>query len=48
LRVLSRHANAGTDAGCIVVEIARRVLGPGRLPRYVKAARHGGIERVLV
>jgi hypothetical protein len=36
------------DADYIVVEIARRVLGPDWLPDYVKAANNGGIERVLV
>jgi Fe-S oxidoreductase len=49
LQGLSRFADdAGTDADYIVVEIARRVLGPDWLPDYVKAANNGGIERVLV
>ena len=49
LQGLSRFADdAGTDADYIVVEIARRVLGPDWLPEYVKAANNGGIERVLV
>ena len=49
LQGLSRFADdAGTDADYIVVEIARRILGPDWLPDYVKAANNGGIERVLV
>jgi hypothetical protein len=49
LQGLSRFVDdAGTDADYIVVEIARRVLGPDWLPDYVKAANNGGIERVLV
>ena len=49
LQGLSRFADdAGTEADYIVVEIARRVLGPDWLPDYVKAANNGGIERVLV
>ncbi len=49
LQGLSRFADdAGTDADYIVVEMARRVLGPEWLPDYVKAANNGGIERVLV
>ena len=41
-------ADAQTDADYIVVEIARHVLGEDWLPRYVDAATHGAIERVLV
>jgi Fe-S oxidoreductase len=49
LQGLARFADdAETDADYIVVEIARRVLGPDWLPDYVKAANNGGIERVLV
>lgn len=49
LQGLARFADdAGTDADYIVVETARRVLGPDWLPEYVKAANNGGIERVLV
>lgn len=49
LQGLSRFdQDAGTQADYIVVEIARRVLGPQWLPDYVRAANEGGIERVLV
>jgi FAD/FMN-containing dehydrogenase/Fe-S oxidoreductase len=49
LQGLSRFGpDAGTDADYIVVEIARRVLGPDWLPEYVAKANAGGIERVLV
>jgi len=49
LQGLARFADdADTDADYIVVEMARRVLGPDWLPDYVKAANNGGIERVLV
>jgi FAD/FMN-containing dehydrogenase/Fe-S oxidoreductase len=37
-----------TDADYIVVEIAKNLLGPDWLPRYVQLANAGGIERVLV
>ena len=37
-----------TDADYIVVEIAKNLLGPDWLPRYVQLANSGGIERVLV
>ncbi len=36
------------DADYIVVELAKYTLGPDWLPRYVRAANQGGIERVLV
>jgi Fe-S oxidoreductase len=36
------------DADYIVVELAKYTLGPDWLPSYVRAANHGGIERVLV
>jgi FAD/FMN-containing dehydrogenase/Fe-S oxidoreductase len=49
LQGLSRFDDdAGTHADYIVVEIARHVLGEDWLPKYVEAANHGGIERVLV
>ena len=49
LQGLSRFDDdAGTTADYIVVEIAKRVLGPDWLPRYVERANRGGIERVLV
>jgi len=49
LQGLSRFSDdAGTEADYIVVEIARHVLGPDWLPKYVQAANNGGIERVLV
>ena len=41
-------ADAGTQADYIVVEMARRILGPDWLPAYVARANAGGIERVLV
>ena len=40
--------DANLDADYIVVEIARHLLGEDWLPKYVKAANNGGIERVLV
>ena len=49
LQGLSRFSDdAGTEADYIVVEIAKHVLGPDWLPKYVEAANNGGIERVLV
>ena len=42
------NQDSGTEADYIVVEIARHVLGEDWLPKYVDAANHGGIERVLV
>jgi Fe-S oxidoreductase len=49
LQGLSRFdEDAATGADYIVVEIANRVLGRDWLPRYVDAANHGGIERVLL
>ncbi len=49
LQGLSRFGDdAGTEADYIVVEIARRILGPNWLPEYVARANSGGIERVLV
>jgi len=49
LQGLSRfNEDAGTMADYIVVEIARKLLGPDWLPNYVEQATRGGIERVLV
>ena len=49
LQGLSRfNDDAGTTADYIVVEIARKMLGPDWLPKYVEQATRGGIERVLV
>jgi hypothetical protein len=46
---LSRFSDdAGTQADYIVVEIAKRVLGPDWMGEYVAKANAGGIERVLV
>jgi Fe-S oxidoreductase len=52
LQGLSRYAedldNGLLQADYIVVEMARKILGPDWLPRYVARANAGGIERVLV
>ncbi len=40
--------DAGTSADYIVVEMARRLLGPAWMEEFVDRARHGGIERVLL
>jgi Fe-S oxidoreductase len=40
--------DANVDADYIVIEIARHVLGEDWMPKYVRAANAGGIERVLV
>jgi Fe-S oxidoreductase len=40
--------DADMDADYIVVEIAKHLLGDDWMPRYVRAANNGGIERVLV
>jgi Fe-S oxidoreductase len=49
LQGLSRfNDDAGTQADYIVVELARRILGPKWLEDYVARANSGGIERVLV
>jgi FAD/FMN-containing dehydrogenase/heterodisulfide reductase subunit C len=49
LQGLARYRHdADADADYIVVEIAKRVLGPDWLPRYVEQANRGGIERVLL
>ena len=52
LQGLSRYGddlnNGLLEADYIVVEMANQILGKDWLPAYVKAANHGGIERVLV
>jgi FAD/FMN-containing dehydrogenase/Fe-S oxidoreductase len=49
LQGLSRFDDdAGTAADYIVVEIAKRKLGPNWMAEYVEKANHGGIERVLL
>jgi len=49
LQGLSRFGDdAGTAADYIVVEIAKRKLGPNWMAEYVEKANHGGIERVLL
>jgi Fe-S oxidoreductase len=52
LQGLSRYSddlqNGLLEADYIVVEMARRILGPDWLPQYVERANAGGIERVLV
>jgi Fe-S oxidoreductase len=40
--------DAATTADYIVVEIAKRLLGPDWMAEYVAHANRGGIERVLV
>ncbi len=49
LQGLSRYRDdANVDADYIVVEMAKALLGPDWLARYVHAASAGGIERVLL
>jgi FAD/FMN-containing dehydrogenase/heterodisulfide reductase subunit C len=49
LQGLARFTHdAGTGADYIVVEMAKRILGPTWLPDYVARVTAGGIERVLV
>jgi Fe-S oxidoreductase len=49
LQGLSRFEHdAGTSADYIVVELAKRLLGPDWMADYVAKANAGGIERVLV
>jgi len=49
LQGLSRfEADASTTSDYIVVEIARRLLGPDWMEKYVANANRGGIERILV
>jgi Fe-S oxidoreductase len=49
LQGLARFSgDTGAEADYIVVEMARHLLGPDWLPRFVEKANHGGIERVLL
>jgi hypothetical protein len=49
LQGLARFSgDTGAEADYIVVEMARRLLGPDWLPRFVERANNGGIERVLL
>lgn len=49
LQGLSRYDNdSGTTADYIVVEMAKHLLGPDWMRRYVDSANRGGIERVLL
>jgi len=49
LQGLSRYnEDAGTRADYVVVEMAKRLLGPDWLKDYVARANSGGIERVLL
>ncbi len=49
LQGLARYDNdAGTEADYIVVEMAKRLLGPDWMAGYVAKANNGGIERVLL
>ena len=49
LQGLARYGDdTGVDADYIVVEMAKRLLGPDWMKQYVEKASHGGIERVLL
>ena len=49
LQGLARYNDdAGTQADYIVVEMAKHLLGPDWMARYVARANSGGIERVLL
>ena len=49
LQGLHRYADdSGTDADYVVVEMAKTLLGPDWMERYVDKANAGGIERVLL
>ena len=49
LQGLSRYANdASISADYIVVEMARKILGPDWMQDYIRAANNGGIERILL
>jgi FAD/FMN-containing dehydrogenase/Fe-S oxidoreductase len=49
LQGLARYdSDAGTEADYIVVEMAKRLLGPDWMASYVAKANNGGIERVLL
>jgi hypothetical protein len=46
---LARYNNdAGTSADYVVVELARSILGPDWMTRYLEQAKQGGIEKVLL
>jgi hypothetical protein len=46
---LSRYADdVKAEAGYVVVEMAKHLLGPDWLNDYVAKANDGGIERVLL
>jgi Fe-S oxidoreductase len=49
LQGLSRYDDeTGTQADYIVVEMAKTLLGPNWMKRYIESANSGGIERVLL
>jgi len=49
LQGLARFGDeAGLDADYIVVEMARHLLGPDWMPRFVERVNQGGVERVLL
>lgn len=49
LQGLARYGDdTATSADYIVVEMAKRLLGPDWMERYIEMARSGGIERVLL
>lgn len=49
LQGLARYADdTGIESDYIVVEMARRLLGPNWLPEFVGKVNRGGIERVLL
>ncbi|KPK34074.1 MAG: FAD-linked oxidase [Betaproteobacteria bacterium SG8_40] len=49
LQGLSRYRDdTGVEADYIVVEMARHLLGPDWMEKYVEQANRGGIERVLL
>ena len=49
LQGLSRYRDdTGVEADYIVVEMAKHLLGPDWMAKYVAQANRGGIERVLL
>jgi Fe-S oxidoreductase len=49
LQGLSRYRDdAGIEAEYIVVEMAKHLLGPDWMKRYIDQANNGGIERILL
>ena len=49
LQGLSRYRDdTGVEADYIVVEMAKHLLGPDWMAKYVALANRGGIERVLL